>query len=407
MPYSTPGNAQSPLSKTEYLTLYNWIAKGAPDKNGNIPFADNADTRQKIYLTQQGCDLMAVIDPVKMVVTRYVSIGESAAIESPHCVRMSDDGAHAYVSFINGDYVQQLDTRTDAVINRVNVAAPLLQGGTGGSWNIVFPSPVVDSVILVSDWQPSGALAYVRTSDMSVQTNRSISPVTTGGVPFVYPHGIAVGASFDTMYITAQYGNTVYKFSENPLTIPTAVSLNGQPAVTTNNTDLSSPNPHEALMMPDYSKYFVTCQTTDEIRVMDAHSNAVLNVIPVGTFPQEMAISPSRHELFVTCMEDANNPNTGKKGSVYVIDYNTMQVTKIIYGDFYQPHGICVDERDGLILIASTNANPNGPAPHHVSACGGRDGWYTFYNLNTLEPASNKRYEVTVMPYSAAVRFKN
>lgn len=410
MPFSTTAQPQPPLTKTEYLTIYNWIAKGAPDKNGNIPFADHADTRQKIYLTQQGCDLLAVIDAERKVVMRYIPIGaDPNQIESPHCVRVSDDGMHAYVSFINGSSVQKIDTRTDQVIGSVDVAAALLPGGIGGSWNILHLSPGQDTALVTSDWQSSGALGYVTTPGMQVVNSKSISPVTTGGTPFVYPHGITSNASFDTFFVTSQYGNTIYKVTQNPLATPVAISLiAGQQPVTTNNTDISSPNPHEILMAPDYSKYFVTCQSTNEVRVMDAHTDAVLDSIKVGPFPQEIAISPFRKLLFVTCMEDGNNPNSGRKGSVYAIDYSSahMTIKKVIYGDFYQPHGITVDERSGLILIASTNANPNGPAPHHSTACGGRDGWYTFYDLNTLQPALNKRYEVPPMPYSAAVRFK-
>ena len=60
MPYNMP-----PLSREEYDIIKKWIADGAPDKNGNIPFGSNAGTRQKAYLTQQGCDLVGVIDADK------------------------------------------------------------------------------------------------------------------------------------------------------------------------------------------------------------------------------------------------------------------------------------------------------------------------------------------------------
>ena len=45
-----PGHIAKPLTLQQYNTLKNWIVKGAPDKNGNIPFASNATLRQKIYL---------------------------------------------------------------------------------------------------------------------------------------------------------------------------------------------------------------------------------------------------------------------------------------------------------------------------------------------------------------------
>jgi len=387
------------LTKDEYMTFYNWIAKGAPDKNGNIPFASNPDTRQKIYLTQQGCDLLAVIDAQRQVVMRYIPIGtDPAAIESPHCVRISSDGMYAYVSFLAGNYVQKIDTRTDAVIGAANVGSQI-PGGSGGSWNIVYLSPG-DTALETSDWEGNGLITQVNTNSMTV------TPGTTnsGSGLFVYPHGITSNITFDTFFVTAQYGNTIYKVAFDGSYYKT-LSLDGNLPATTNNLDSSSPNPHEILMAPDYSKYFVTCQSTNQVKVIDAHTNAILATIPVGIFPQEIAISTTQPYIFVTCQEDVST-FSGRKGSVYVINYNTFEIVKRLDGDFYQPHGVTVDDKDGLVFIASTNANPNGPAPHHATACAGRDGWYTVFNLNTLTAANNTRYEVTVMPYSAATRFK-
>ena len=136
------------------------------------------------------------------------------------------------------------------------------------------------------------------------------------------------------------------------------------------------------------------------------HQDSVITHIPVGTFPQELAISRTKPYIFVTCMED-NSTLAGRRGSVYVINYNTYEVVAVLYGDFYQPHGLAVDDRYGRLYVASTNANPNGPAPHHATACAGRAGWYTIYDINTLQPLNDYRYEVTVMPYSVAARFRN
>lgn len=404
MPLSNPGRPFAPLTRDEYMTLYNWIAKGAPDANGNIPFASNPDTRQKFYLTNQGCDLLAVIDAQKKVVMRYIPIGDSgpfsdSGVLSPHCVRVSDDGAHAYVSFLAGGYVQKVDTRTDQVTGSVDISSGSRLSKGSGSWNIIVVSPK-DTALLGSDWEANGVLTSVNAATMQVKD--VFNQVT-------WPHGIAPNRTFDTFFVTCQYGNFVYKYipaavdNGNPLV---KISLTGQTPVvgSTDSGKSSYQNPHEALMAPDFSKYFVTCQGTDEVRVMDPNSDAILKTIKVGTFPQELAFSTTKPYMFVTCMED-NTAYPGAKGSVYVINYNTLDIVTVLYGDFYQPHGITVDDKDGLILIASTNSNPNGPAPHHVTKCGGRDGWYTFYDLNTLQPYK-RRYEVTVMPYSAAVRFK-
>ena len=388
-----PGHLVVPIDQADYMTLYNWIENGAPDKNGNIPFATNPDTRRKIYMTQQGCDLLTVIDAASNQVMRYIPIGaDPANIESPHCVRVSSDGLYAYVSFLNGNYIQKIDTRTDKVVSSVNVGS--------GSWNMLYLSPM-DTALVTTDWVGNGQVVYTNTAAMQTESNLTGS----GSGAFVYPHGITSNATFDTTFITAQYGNVIYKYAP---AVPyyKKISLNSSAPTTTDTSDHSSPDPHDLFMVPDYSRYFVSCESTNEVRVMDAHNDQLLATIPVGTFPQELAISNTQPYMFVTCQEDAANPNTGCKGSVYVINYNTYAVVKILYGDFYQPHGITVDDKDGLIYIPSRNANPNGPAPHHSTSCAGRPGWYTIYNLNTLTPLNTYRYDLPVDPYSAAVRFK-
>ena len=393
MPLNTTSMPMSALSKSEYAVLEAWIARGAPDKNGNIPFSSNSDTRQKIYLTNQGCDLLAVIDPTRNVVMRYIPIGTSTATESPHCVRVSSDGSYAYVSFLNGDYVQKIDTKTDTVVGSAYTGP--------GTWNIVYVLPG-DSNIVTTDWQSNGQVVFSNTGSMTTLP----SLTGNGSGVFIYPHGITSTAGGDTVLVTGQYGNIIYKYAPRGVPYYKKISVDGNSPEATTAGDNTSPNPHDILMAPDYARYFVTCQGTNEVRVMDARADTLFKVIPVGIFPQEMAISNTLPYLFVTCMEDAATTFAGGKGSVYVINYQTLQVVKVIYGDFYQPHGITVDDRDGYIYVASTNANPDGPAPHHATACSGRAGWYSVYDINTLKPLNGKRYEVTVLPYSAAVRFR-
>lgn len=399
MPYNSgAGPTLPPLSQDEYSILRDWIAKGAPDKNGKVAFSDNADTRQKIYITQQGCDLLAVIDAESKLVMRYIPIGGQASIESPHCVRVSNDGKYAYVSFTGSKYLQKIDTRTDKIVGTA------IFPGTETSWNIIYISPG-DTNILASNLY-GYTIATMDTRTM--QPDPDQQKLYSNSALFLYPHGIESSATFDTFYVTAQNGNTVYKFGPPHKPFYKKVSINGLPPGSSGNDSLNpaSPNPHEILMVPDRSKYFLTCQTTNEVRVIDARTDAILKVIPVGAFPQEIAVSQTRPYMFVTCMEDTRNTLPGRKGSVYVINYNTYEVVKEIYGDFYQPHGITVDDRNGIIYIASTNASPDGPPPHHASSCDGKSGWYSIYDLKTLDTVNRRRYQLSIMPYSAATRFK-
>ena len=183
------------------------------------------------------------------------------------------------------------------------------------------------------------------------------------------------------------------------------ISLNGNSPIITSN--VTTPNPHQIQFSPDHSKYFVTCQNTNEVRVMDAHTDTLIRAIPVGTFPQEMDVCLSKNYLLAVCQQDAANPNPGFLGSIYVIDINTLKVVKVLYGNFYQPHDVAVDEQDGLLFIPSRNVSVSGPPPHHATACGGgRPAWYSVFDLNTLSPVDNIQYNVPSDPYAISVRFK-
>jgi YVTN family beta-propeller protein len=211
------------------------------------------------------------------------------------------------------------------------------------------------------------------------------------------PHGIAATPAFDTIFVTAQYGNSIYKlYPDGNYKI---VTVDGAPST-------FSPlvrDPHEIMMTPAGDKYFVTCEFSNEVRVLNTRTDAILAAIPVPAKPQEIAVSRSYPYMLVTCME-ATSPVTGAKGAVVVIDYNTMKVIKTIWGDFWQPHGIAIDDPAGTFYVASTNQT--GASSGHNHSSGGKHGWYNVYSLATFDPVISRDYETLVLPYSADSRIK-
>ena len=382
-----------PLTHDQVKMFQDWVTNGAPNKDGYVAFSSNPDTRQKIYVTMQACDLLAVIDAETKIVMRIIPVGKTPGIEAPHCVRVDNAGRYAYVSFTAGDYVQKIDTRTDKIVGEINMRTARRDPSIPASWNVLTLSED-GSQFVISNFSDNGQVFLVNTADMTI-AKEYVDPGA-----FKTPHASAANAAFDTFYVTAQYGNTVYKISKEGIVFP--VSIDGNPANTTTNTR----DPHEIIMFPGGNAYAVTCQASNEVRIIDAHTNAVLAALPVGTYPQEVALSTTKPWLFVTCMEDQTNPMPASKGSVYVIDYRTMQIVKKIYGPFWQPHGITVDDRNGKVYVASRNVG-SGIPPHHASACAGQNGFYNVLDLETLTLTRDTRYEVSVEPYSADVRFKN
>lgn len=375
---------QRALSASEYMTITNWIQNGAPDKTGKIPFEDNPDTRQKIYITQQGCDMMAVVDAKTKVIMRNIKLGKLPTIEVPHSLKFSPDGKYCYVIFTQGPYMQKIDATKDAVI------ADLYLGQ--GAWNMLFVSDDGKSM-MVTDY--SNINAKIKLIDCE-----KMQEIATYE-DFVNPHGIAANAAFDTFYVTSQFGNMIYRLTKKGNVKQISIDDN-EPNTISNTLD-----PHEIIMSPDKSKYFLTCMSSNEVRVMDTKTNKLLKVIPVGKTPLEFAMSRKKPYLFVTCENDINNTYPGYIGSVYVINYETLELIKKIEGPFYEVHGITVDDYNDWVCVVSRNIASNGPLPHHTSECGGRNGYYSVIDLNTLEIVSKKKYETTVDPYSADTRFKS
>jgi len=367
MPYNT-----TPLSTAEYLTLKNWIDAGAPNCNGFVKFSDNPN-RRKFYIANQGCDLVGVHDPSTRVVMRFVDVGNKPSIEAPHVLRMSPDGQFWYAAFIFGDVLQKYRTSDDKLVAEANI--------TSGAWNTFAISPDGTKAWVI-DLSSNGRAAYVDLQTMQLQL------IYQDGSNFSSPHGSVVSPSGNFLYVTGQLGNTIYKWDVTDPMMP-------EYEVITIKSGLPSADPHNITFSPDGSKYFITCQSTDEVRVFNAADDVFISSIPVGDFPLEMSISPLKNYLFVS--NEVGN-------TVSVIDISTLAVIKTINVG-YQPHGLAVDEVEKVVYVANRNTSTSGgPAPHHTSSCGGRNGYLTIIDMNTLELVPGFKMELSVDPYSVMVR---
>ena len=379
MPYQ-----EQPLSESEYQTLVNWISNGSPDQNGLIKFSDNPD-RKKIYICMQGCDKVAILDAKTKVIMRYVNIGvDPIAIEGPHQIRVSPDGKFWYAVFFSSNKLQKFRTSDDALV------ATLELEQTIGNWN---------TIIITHD----GKKGFVNdpTHNKTIVVNLETMVVETIK-SFDSPHGGFVSSDGHYLYLTTQFGKTLTK-----------VDLTTAPFYDDATIGLGSTaplNPHEAMLSPDGTKYFVSCQGTNEVRVMNASNDSLIAVIPVGQKPQEFDVSTTHPYIFVTCTEASISSN--QKGLLYVIDYNTNTIVATLYTG-YQPHGIAVDDEEDLVYVANLNYDDNGPAPHHVSECGGRNGYLTIVDVKTLQLYSKTqsdgfsyqyKNELLAYPYFVSIR---
>lgn len=377
MPYG-----ENHLTREEVILLKNWINNGAPSRDGFVKFSDNPN-RKKFYVTNQGCDVVTVFDEATLLPMRYINVGSTAGLENPHMVRVSPDGQFWYILNTGGLYLEKYRTSDDSFVSRAYIGP--------GNWN---------TFVITDNSQKAYCIDFATSNAKLAEVSLSTMTGTTYTTPFNSPHGSALNLANDTLYITQQQSSKVYK-----------LALDGSFGYTEVNA-YTGPDPspalniHEIRFSPDGSRYYLTCQGTSEVRIMQTTNDSLLAIIPVGASPSEMSFSTNPpYNCYVTCTEDLSIP--GKRGSVAVINYLTYTATSIYAG--HQPHGIEVDDAKKLVYVVNTNVSADGPAPHHTSECGGKNGNVTFMNMSTntmvLTPTGNiKSVEVSVFPYSVAVR---
>ena len=378
MPY-----LQTPLSQQEYELLVNWIANGAPNKDNFVKFSDNPN-RKKLYIVMQGCDKVAVVDEATKVIMRYVEVGNNPnIIESPHQVRVSPDGQYWYVVFINGDILQKFSSSDDQLVGEVNIGL--------GDWNTLVFNNAGDTGFVNAT--QAGFFAVVPLNTMANYQIRTS----------VFPHGGIVTPDGRFLYLTNQNGNTVTKID---LSTFDDEQIQLDPIITNPPFPYS---PHEITLTPDGTRYMVSCQKTNEVRVFQLSNDSLITIINVGAYPQEFTTMASLNKIYVTCTEAQVDAN--KKGLVYSIDCDTYETDSIYVG--FQPHGIAADENSKLVYVANLNIDPNGPAPHHVSSCSGRNGNLTIIDATTfsmyrkqLSDGSSFQYkcELLAAPYFISLR---
>ncbi len=367
MPYNSAS-----LSSDEYFVLKDWIAKGAPDKNGFVKFSEYPGG-QKLYIANRVADVVTVLDVKSNLSIRYIDAGITDSTEFPHMVRCSPDGKYWYVIFFANGVLQKFNTSDNSLVGNIITGS--------SSWNSISISSDSKNAYIT---EVSGKIAAVNLETMS------LGQVWTG---FLSPQGSTLNENNDTLYATSQSGNFIYKVPVNNPTGFDTISI--EAGVVPNSAPSLDPN--QIIFSNDFSKYYVSCQRSNEVRVMQTSNDSLLSVIQTSKFPTEMKLSSSYPYLFVSCMSE---PNAGNSilGRIDVINTNTDAVIKSIMSG-HQPHGLAVSDAYKRVYVANRNISHGGPSPHHNSPFG-RNGYLTAIDLSTLELIPGFNSEVSVDPYS-------
>jgi YVTN family beta-propeller protein len=362
-----------PLSDAQIGMVRRWVADGARNDAGVVPYADS---RRKIYVTNQGSDKITIIDADAMVVIGLINVGAEDVQDVPHNVHVDAQGRYFYVSLINSARLLQFDAATDQLLNEVTVGQSPANPVTSPDGETVY----------VTNWNPDNPTLHVLDAETLSERYVLRFPDSIGELP----HGLLVTGDGGTLYTTHEGAGSVFKIELGETAeeaVLTYIPL-GEPA--------SLLRPLQVLLDAEERFLYVTCNGSGEVRVVDTESQEMIEVLPIGGRPWLEALTPDGRYIYVG--------NWGKDG-VDVIDTSTIEVveslTNASAGDhaFARPHGVAITS-DGRHVFVS-NENTNGAIPQHHPTEGGGDNGYT----TVIEVATNqviRVLEVEVDPTGVA-----
>jgi YVTN family beta-propeller protein len=370
---------RNPLTKEEYSTIQTWVRNGAPDANGKIKFADDP-FRSKLYVTNQLCDLVFVIDAETKLSMRCINVGVLSKTEFPVCIKVSPDKKYWYVSFLASNVLQKFNAVIDELVGSVDLGP--------GTWSTFEISEDSKYAICADNNQP-GKIVYVDLERMQVDW-------TFSHADLIYPRGVVINNTAKKIYVGHEFGNylSVINFSMHTSPVLKQVILDGSPPINSNTSN------DPISLISHNNRCYIACRGSRDIKILNMENDSLLSSVSLNTSPTFM--DEGRGLLFVSCNDDSTS-FPGNVGSVKVISLSGNQVIKTINSG-YQPNGISVDAKRGYVAVVNSNISLMGPGPHHINGCGGRNGNISFIDLATLTIIPGKNYELAVYPYGVGRR---
>ncbi len=328
------------LPATELDRLREWIAQGAKDDGGNVPFSGE---RERVFVALQDAGLLAVIDVDAKVVARIIDFeeyGGRAAI--PHDTAIEPDGSYLYVTLIGAQGLLKIDVAS---------------GEVAGALDVRSINPTFRPGMLAID--PHSNRLYLSRSISDLTGGRSIIFVDRENmmgeevlVPFTRPHPI--GLARDGRYVLSG------SLADNLVAAIDAQTFDLTPPLRVDGT--ATPLLHYDVA-PDGTTAAITGQLSHTlylIDITDPHSLSVAHSVPVGEEPWYPAYTPDGRFVVV--------PNH-RSNTVSLVGVAEGEVVREIGHDrFAMPHAAAVTVDGRYIFVSNSNLTHDDDHAHEAES---------------------------------------
>jgi len=365
-----PLNRQ-PLPEEQIEFIARWVEEGARNDAGQRPYEN---LTKKVYVSNQGDDLISVISTEHNIVTRLLEVGASPALDVPHNLFVDAQKRYLYASLIATGEIWKFDIATDTFVGKA-------------------PAGNSAANVVVS---PDGSKAYVTNWDITNPNGRAVQIIDTATLTKIQqvdvglaPHGISFSHDGQSIYVTNYFSDSISILRAADNTEIARVLL--APDVRPVGTSLKY-QPLQVALTPDDKFAYVTCFQSDEVRVIDTMTKAIITAVPVGRRPFLLAVTPNGQFVYVA------NQQSNDMSVIRVADNQVIQTIKS--SSFANPHGIAFTPDGRYAYMTNENLSGNYN-PHHPSEHGGNHG-----NVVVIDTATNtviKAIEVEVDPTGVVV----
>lgn len=368
MPYERP-----PLDAGEIDLIRDWVAAGARNDDGAVPYADS---RREVYITNQGSDQLTILDADALVTRRILDIGVLPDADYPHNVFVDPAGDYFYVSLINSARILKFDAHADTLVGVATVGQTPANPVTSPDGGTLY----------VTNWRSDSPTLHVLDAAILTERYALRFPPSLGASP----HGLCVSRDGNTVYTTHEEAGSVFEIAPGETAeqaVLTFIPLRGR--------ELRRLQPLQVVLDATEDFAYVTCLNSGEVQVIDTELDEVVKTIAIGGNPWLAALTPDGSRIYVA--------NWGKN-AVDVIDTATQELVTTLTNQgvgepvFARPHGVAMSAGGGQVFISNENTNDLFP-PHHGGESSG-NGNVVVIDLDSNEVV--KVIEVEVDPTGIA-----
>lgn len=314
----------------------------------------------RAYVAATVSDAVSVIDTATNLVLATVPVGTS-----PSAVAVSPDGARVYAADLSSDDVAVIDATSNKVATTISVGAgpaglaitpdgkfAYVANQDGDTVSVVdLATDTVAKTISVGDQprdlaiSPDGSLVYVSNwLDSSVSEISTATNTVTETIAVDWPGAVAFTPSGSIAYIADER-----EPEPGPGGYAESVSIVDVAAQAVTGSVPVGVFPQGVAVAPGGTRAYVANANSNSVSVINTTSNSVVGTIPVGTFPVDVAVTPPIERMLADEQVRVSGGGGGSAPGVVGPSQSTPRVACPAHGFLYAavPAGYVVTELRG------------------------------------------------------------